>query len=140
MMKAIKHLLILPLMILQVTIVTAQADGWKKVPGKIATSWSDRIDPNKPLPEYPRPQMERSNWMNLNGLWNYSLTKSDATTAGNYGGKILVPFAIESSLSGVGKLVGKDSLLWYNRKFIVNKDLKNKIILLHFGAVDWRTN
>ena len=112
---------------------------WKKVPGRISSSWSDKIDPANPLPEYPRPQMERGNWTNLNGLWNYAVTVKDAANASVWSGKILVPFAIESSLSGVGRMVGKDSTLWYNRKFNLKKEMKGKKVLLHFGAVDWRT-
>lgn len=116
-----------------------QQSQWKRVPGKIASEWAEKVDPLRPLPEYPRPQMQRSNWMNLNGLWNYSITDSAASAPQSYQGNILVPFAIESSLSGVGKTVGKDSLLWYNRKFTVTNSRKGKKILLHFGAVDWRT-
>ena len=119
--------------------VEAQQNQWKKVPGRISSEWADKIDPAKPLAEYPRPQMVRNAWQNLNGLWNYSVTPRTASNSGNFMGAILVPFAIESSLSGVGKTVGKDSILWYNRKFTIDKSLKGKRILLHFGAVDWRT-
>ena len=117
----------------------ANSQNWQKVPGKIASSWSEKIDPSSPLPEYPRPQMERGSWTNLNGIWNYSVTVKDARSASSWNGKILVPFAIESALSGVGRMVGKDSTLWYNRKFSLKKEMKGKKILLHFGAVDWRT-
>jgi beta-galactosidase/beta-glucuronidase len=112
---------------------------WQKVPGRISSSWSEKVDPANPLPEYPRPQMERGNWTSLNGLWSYTVTGKDASGASSWNGQILVPFAIESSLSGVGRMVGKDSTLWYNRKFSLNKEMKGKKILLHFGAVDWRT-
>jgi beta-galactosidase/beta-glucuronidase len=112
---------------------------WKKVPGRISSDWSEKVDPSNPLPEYPRPQMERGNWTNLNGLWNYAVTAKDASGASSWNGQILVPFAIESSLSGVGRMVGKDSTLWYNRRFTLRKEMKGKRILLHFGAVDWRT-
>jgi hypothetical protein len=77
----------------------------EKSSGKISSSWSDQVDPANPLPEYPRPQLERGNWKNLNGLWNYSVTAKDAASASSWNGKILVPFAIESSLSGVGRMV-----------------------------------
>lgn len=112
---------------------------WKKIPGRISSAWSEKVDPASPLPEYPRPQMERGSWTNLNGLWNYCVTGKDAASAASWNGRILVPFAIESSLSGVGRMVGKDSTLWYNRKFSLKKEMKGKKILLHFGAVDWRT-
>ncbi len=126
------------LLLSQSLIVSAQT--WKPVPGKIASPWAEKVDPAKPLPEYPRPHLVRSNnWKNLNGLWSYALTSKDATEPASYDGKILVPFAIESSLSGVGKTVGKDSLLWYKTSFTVPSNIKNTI-LLHFGAVDWKSD
>lgn len=127
------------LVLANVLYLNAQQAQWARVPGKIASEWADKINPAAPLPEYPRPQMKRNTWMNLNGLWNYAITTTSANTATNYSGKILVPFAVESSLSGVGKTVGKDSLLWYNRKFSIPANMRGKRILLHFGAVDWRT-
>jgi beta-galactosidase/beta-glucuronidase len=111
---------------------------WQMVPGKIATTWAEKVTPAAPLPEYPRPQMVRSNWTNLNGLWQYSiLPKDQQTIPGKFQGQILVPFAVESSLSGVGKTVGKDSILWYKRSVSIAKP-KNQTVLLHFGAVDWK--
>ena len=123
----------------QALIGSVQAQEWKPVGGKIATPWAEKVNPASPLPEYPRPQLVRNdNWKNLNGLWSYALTAKDAGAPKAYDGKILVPFAIESSLSGVGKTVGKDSLLWYKTSFAVPSKLKNTI-LLHFGAVDWKS-
>lgn len=119
--------------------VNAQTNSWQRVPGRIASPWADSIDPANVLSDYPRPQLQRGSWTNLNGLWNYALTAKSIEQPGSYVGRILVPFAIESSLSGVGKTVGKDSLLWYNRKFAIGRAMRNKRILLHFGAVDWRT-
>lgn len=113
---------------------------WKPVPGRIASEWAAKVNPSNPFPDYPRPQLERKSWTNLNGLWNYSITPKDAQNSTSWMGKILVPFAIESSLSGVGKTVGKDSTLWYTRKFTLGKEMKGKKILLHFQAVDWRTS
>jgi beta-galactosidase/beta-glucuronidase len=139
MKKVFRTNLLIAFLFMPVVFCSAQNAEWKRVPGKIATTWADQVDPMHPLPEYPRPQMERAAWVNLNGLWNYTVTDKNATQATNFTGQILVPFAIESSLSGVGRMVGKDSTLWYNRKFTVTKDMKGKIILLHFGAVDWRT-
>ena len=82
--------------------------------------------------------MIRGNWKNLNGLWDYSITPKQESAPNTYTGKILVPFAVESALSGVGKTVGKDSLLWYKTSFTVPPAMKGKSILLHFGAVDWQ--
>ncbi|ALM50091.1 beta-galactosidase [Flavobacterium psychrophilum] len=112
---------------------------WKPQGDKIKTKWAEQVDPNKTLPEYPRPIMERGKWKNLNGLWNYAIQSEGATAPSKYDGKILVPFAVESSLSGVMKTVGSEKELWYETSFTVDDDWKNKDILLHFGAVDWKT-
>ena len=115
----------------------AMAQGWTPVGDNIKTEWINDVDPTCPRPEYPRPQMVRNSWMNLNGLWNYAITSAVATDF-KMDGEILVPFAVESSLSGVGKLVGKDNALWYERTFTIPNTWKNKDVLLQFGAVDWK--
>ena len=122
------------------TAVTASAQNWAPVPGKISSPWAEKVNPTLPLPEYPRPQLVRdNNWKNLNGLWDYAIVdKKTSTIPTQWDGKILVPFAIESSLSGVGKTVGEENLLWYRTQIEIPSKLKNTI-LLHFGAVDWRT-
>ena len=113
------------------------ASAWSPVAGTLQTRWAGEVDPSCPLPEYPRPQMVRADWLNLNGLWNYGIT--DAAAEGfEPEGDILVPFAVESSLSGVGRRVGKDRALWYERTFTVPSRWKGKRVLLHFGAVDWQ--
>lgn len=111
---------------------------WKPFGAKIKTEWANKIDPKNVLPEYPRPMMERSEWKNLNGLWDYAITTVGEVPT-KYADKILVPFAIESSLSGVMKEVGASNELWYTTTFMVPKNWKGKDILLHFGAVDWKT-
>ena len=110
--------------------------GWAPAGDNIKTPWAEEVNPDAPLPEYPRPQMVRAEWQNLNGLWNYAVTPVGAETF-EAEGKILVPFAIESSLSGVGKSVGRDNALWYEREFTVPSKWKGRDIILHFGAVDW---
>lgn len=111
---------------------------WQMVKGRITTAWSEKVSPSNVLPEYPRPQLVRNEWTNLNGLWQYAiLPKEQDAIPATTQGSILVPFAVESALSGVGKTVGKDSLLWY-KKGITIADTKNKNVLLHFGAVDWQ--
>ena len=101
------------------------------------TRWAGHINPEKVLPEYPRPQMVRSDWLNLNGLWDYAIVDKNQPMPGQFQGKILVPFAAESALSGVGKNVGEKNKLWYRRTFTVPAAWKGKTILLHCGAVDW---
>ena len=113
---------------------------WKPVGDKIKTQWVDKVNPSAVLPEYPRPIMERSEWQNLNGLWNYAITDLGEKAPRHFDGQILVPFAVESSLSGVGQRVGAKKELWYSRSFEVPSTWKNQNILLHFGAVDWKTD
>src|SRR3978361_2398882 len=134
-----KRLFILYTFLCITTLLKAQDSKWKIVPGRITTPWADSVNPNNVLPEYPRPQMQRSNWQNLNGLWQYAaLPKAQAENIpASFQGNILVPFAIESALSGVGETVGKDSILWYKRTVNISAKRSGKKVLLHFGAVDW---
>ena len=113
---------------------------WKPAGEKIKTPWGEQLNPKNVLPEYPRPIMERHEWKNLNGSWNYAITKKGEAAPGNYQGEILVPFAVESSLSGVGKRINEHQELWYQRTFDVPSSWKGKQILLHFGAVDWKAD
>lgn len=133
----IKHLVLVgATLLLSSQVLWAQ---WKPVGNKIKTSWTENIDINNVLPEYPRPIMERSEWSNLNGLWNYTIQPLGKGIPTSFDGEILVPFAIESSLSGVGRILGENKNLWYQRSFIIPSKWKGKKILLHFGAVDWKT-
>ena len=113
---------------------------WKPAGDKIKTPWGEQLNPKNVLPEYPRPIMERHEWKNLNGSWNYAITKKGEAAPGNYQGEILVPFAVESSLSVVGKRINEHQELWYQRTFDVPSSWKGKQILLHFGAVDWKAD
>ncbi len=113
---------------------------WKPAGDKIKTQWSEMVDPANPLPEYPRPQMVRAEWQNLNGLWEYSINPKGNYIPEKYDGRILVPYPVESSLSGVQKKVGGNNELWYHRKFQIPAGWKNKKILLNFGAVDWKAD
>ena len=111
---------------------------WKPVGNRIVSDWATQIDINNVLSEYPRPLMERTEWMNLNGLWKYAITPKGTPAPAAYQGDILVPFAVESSLSGVGKMINEKEELWYQRTFDVPSNWRGKQILLHFGAVDWK--
>ena len=131
-------------------LLTAQtltvAAEWQPKQAPLMTKWAKDVKPENPLPEYPRPQMVREQWQNLNGLWEYAIRPKAEGQPDKWDGQILVPFPVESALSGVMKLVGPDNRLWYGRTFSLPKyDGKvipawtDKNILLHFGAVDWET-
>lgn len=111
---------------------------WQPQGDKLKTKWAETLDPNNVLPEYPRPLMERTEWQNLNGLWDYAILPIGENEPKDFQGKILVPFAVESSLSGVQKEVGEKNELWYKTNFTVSSKWKGKDVLLHFGAVDWK--
>ena len=113
---------------------------WQIAQGPLTTRWASEVDPENTLPEYPRPQLVRERWLNLNGLWDYCIaSETSASNPEAWQGKILVPFAVESALSGVMKPVGDEQKLWYRRTFDLPKDWQGDRLLLHFGAVDWQT-
>ena len=116
---------------------TADKTGWAPVGDRIMTQWGENLDPSEVLPEYPRPQMVRDQWMNLNGLWEYAITPAEAEPE-KMDGNILVPFAVESALSGAGRAVGENEALWYEREFIVPEEWAGQRVQLNFGAVDWK--
>lgn len=128
------------LSLLTIITLTSYAQSWAPAGDKIKTPWAEKVDPANPLPEYPRPMLERSQWMNLNGLWDYAILPKGSAIPGAFDGKILVPFAIESSLSGVQKTVGEDNELWYSRTFTIPPAWKGSHIMLNFGAVDWKAD
>jgi hypothetical protein len=112
------------------------AGAWTPQPGTLLTRWAADVDPALPLPEYPRPQLVRDHWLNLNGLWSYAITRG-LTPPEVYDGSLLVPFPVESSLSGVMRRVGPDQRLWYQRTFEIPDAWRGQRVVLHFGAVDW---
>jgi beta-galactosidase/beta-glucuronidase len=135
--KKMKKSILVFTMVLFISNTFAQ---WQPAGEKIKTAWAEKIDVNNVLPEYPRPIMERADWQNMNGIWEYAITKWGAPQPEKFDGKILVPFAVESSLSGVMETVSEEKELWYKRTFTVPSAWKNKKTLLHFGAVDWKSD
>src|SRR5690606_29392406 len=112
---------------------------WKIIPGKPQSPSAANVDPAMPLPEYPRPQLKRANWQNLNGQWDYAITGAgESGIPASFEGKILVPYPVESALSGVGKTVNKDQALWYQTELSLGKPSGTNQAMLHFGAVDWQ--
>lgn len=116
----------------------ASAHEWAPAGDNIRTRWAADVSPENARPEYPRPQMARRHWLNLNGLWDYAVTSAGAEAMPAAEGKILVPFCVESSLSGVGRRVGKDEVLWYRTTLKRPLGWEEKRVLLHFDAVDWK--
>jgi len=112
---------------------------WKPAESQLYTRWSKKVNPSNPLPEYPRPQFRRKEWMNLNGLWEYAVASRKVEQVTDYQGNILVPYPIESALSGVGRKLSHKENLIYRRFFSIPEEWKEKRIVLHFGAVDWET-
>lgn len=106
----------------------------------ITTKWADEVDVTNVRGEYPRPTMVRGEWKNLNGEWDYAIRPRGEQAPASMDGKIIVPFCPESALSGVEKRVGEENELWYKRTFTVPSNWKGKDVILHFGAVDWKTD
>lgn len=117
---------------------TCIAASYQPIEGHIMTRWAREVGPDNAIPEYPRPQMVRDSWLNLNGLWDYAITDQGQIRPSAWQGQILVPYPVESALSGVKKRVGKDRHLWYRRVVSIPKSWGKKRLLLHFGAVDWQ--
>jgi beta-galactosidase/beta-glucuronidase len=111
---------------------------WQPVRGNILTRWAENVIPENVWQEYPRPQMARPEWMNLNGLWEYSIVDQPNQLKSPALGQILVPFPIESALSGVKRPLLPSEYLVYRRYFDIPTNWSGKRILLHFGAVDWQ--
>ena len=126
--------------------IANQAAEWKRLSAPLMTPWGEQINPEHVWEEYPRPQLVREDWMNLNGVWGYFLRSNSTSmhceiTSNKFTERILVPFGAESALSGI---MCKDydlmtkSVLMYRRTFTLTDAFKDKRTLLHFGAVDWR--
>jgi len=114
-----------------------QAQNWKAVGGEMMSQWGKKVSPENVWQEYPRPQFERTEWKNLNGLWDYSLLKTNQSEPKRFQGKILVPFSFESPLSGVGKKITPEDKMWYKKSFSLPKNWDGKDVIIHFEAVDY---
>jgi len=111
---------------------------WRPKPPPLSTPWTHLVGPNNALPEYPRPQMARKHWLNLNGVWDYTGRSGQAVLAtlpseNEYHERILVPYPTESALSGIQR---HDDQMWYRKVFELPSTWRGQRVLLHFGAVD----
>lgn len=131
-----KHQFTILLLIFSATLFAQQ---WQPAGSELKTQWAEIVTPENVWQEYPRPQFERANWINLNGLWQYSVVKNNEVQPKKFQGNILVPFCLESSLSGVAREVKPDDRIWYKRQFEVPSDWKGKNVILNFEAVDYTT-
>lgn len=113
-----------------------QESQWNIKESPLKTSWADEVEVENALPQYPRPIMKRDTWKNLNGLWDFELTAKSGNPR-QYNRKILVPYPVESALSGIMEEVGAEKRMWYRRNFTVDQPYESGRVLLHFGAVDW---
>ena len=122
--------------LISITLVHAQS--WKALEGKVMSQWAKTVNPENAWQEYPRPQFERAQWKNLNGLWDYAILKTNQIQPKRYQGKILVPFSFESPLSGIGKKISPEDKMWYRKSFELPKNWSGKDVVIHFEAVDYK--
>ena len=135
-----KNCLCTALVLSLMTAGTVSAQSWAPAGDRIRTAWAEEVTPENVHKEYPRPQMVRPDWKSLNGLWEYSITPKNAVVPERFDGQILVPFAVESSLSGVGRMLTPEDALWYKTTFRVPSAWKGKRLMLNFEAVDWQAD
>src|SRR3954451_11983420 len=135
-MNACRHYRLLALLTLLVLSYTVARADWQPAKGPLLTEWAKDVRPDRVHPEYPRPQLVRKDWLNLNGLWQLGFARpGEAPPLGRAPSEqVLVPFPVESALSGVMKHADR---LWYRRTFEVPGAWGGRRVLLHFGAVDW---
>ena len=117
----------------------ARAAAWAPKTAPMTTPWTSQVPVDNPLPEYPRPQLTRPDWANLNGIWDFAVTAAGAGQPASFGEQIRVPFVAESALSGVQRQISQNDKLWYKRTFTVPAGWNGRRVLLNFGASDWQT-
>src|SRR5260370_28571926 len=120
-------------------VVVGKVGAWQMKQAPLMTQWAALVDTNNPLPEYPRPQLVRTNWLNLNGIWQFQAgtTNDPVPSAQTVSDEILVPYPMESAISGVMQY---HEFSWYRRTFTVPPAWSGKRIILHLDAVDWRAD
>ncbi|MFJ4753998.1 AbfB domain-containing protein [Streptomyces sp. NPDC088763] len=117
----------------------AAPQAWTPKPSPMTTPWTNQVPVDTPLPEYPRPQLTRPDWANLNGIWDFAVTSANAGQPATFPEQIRVPFVAESALSGIQRKITQNDKLWYRRTFTVPAGWNGRRVQLNFGASDWRT-
>ena len=137
-MKSSNRILRFGVLAIASQLLTSLAFAWQLQYAPVYTGWAQLVNTNNPLPEYPRPQMVRTNWLNLNGIWQFQAgaTNDPVPTNQTLSGDILVPFPMESALSGVAEY---HPWSWYRRTFVVPAGWSGQHVLLHLDAVDWQS-
>jgi beta-galactosidase/beta-glucuronidase len=130
---------ILPVLGLVLSAAFSGLHAWEPVKGPLMTKWAGDVIAEAPHPEYPRPQMTRKQWISLNGLWDLAITGREASRPSSFAAQILVPFPVESALSGVMRRVTENDRLWYRRTFVIPKAWLGRRVLVNFGAVDFES-
>ncbi len=133
----IRNTLVVSLVFLTLLTLAPVANAWQPAEGPLMTRWANDVSAENVWTEYPRPQMVRPQWTNLNGLWQYAIQDKSVAKPTKWDGEILVPFPVESALSGVMKPVQPEQKLWYRRTFELPTMSDDSRLLLQFGAVDW---
>lgn len=136
-MKTMKRFILI-ILIAGVSALLGKAQTYKMQRVQMQTRWAKEVGPIHTQDLYPRPHLQRTKWQNYNGLWDYAITEKDADRPTKMNGKILVPYPIESALSGVKKPLLPDQNLWYHRTISKPKYKTGEKVILHFGAVDWQ--
>lgn len=127
----------LSLLLIGIGSANVSAADWTPAENTMLTVWGESVSPDNVWPEYPRPQMQRKSWTNLNGLWKYAVTANTAPKPDELNQEILVPFALETPLSGVGRRLEPAEVIWYRRQFELGTQPKGRL-LLHFEGVDYK--
>ena len=117
--------------------LSSMASDWRPADNTMLTPWGEKITPDNAWQEYPRPQMVRESWTNLNGLWKFAVTRNTAGKPAKWEKGILVPFALETPLSGVGRRLESNEVIWYRRSFNLETAPKGRL-LLNFEGVDYK--
>ncbi len=127
----------IPITIFLCISLSSYAGDWQPANNTMLTSWGEKVTPGNAWQDYPRPQMVRADWTNLNGLWKFAVTANTTAKPAKWNEEILVPFALETPLSGVGRRLESNESIWYRHQFALGTLPKGRL-LLNFEGVDYK--